>query len=367
MNKLLAAILAILMCDTALGAELSLPSKPPVDLYGYTKFDACYDTSRISAGNFAQWVEPKGDQENQFNLTARQTRLGLNFSTPAANGIETSGKLEIDFYGGGPENKNLPMMRHAFMKLDWPKRGFSILAGQTSDVISPLVPSTVNYSVAWWVGDIGYRRPQLRLTKAFKAGANSQLLFQLAAVRPTDEGNVQPPNFQGRTALSFKKITLGVSGHWGEEEADLDTWSANLDLMLPIFKWLALTGEAWTGENLDAYLGGIGQGIRCVDADGDGKREKPVETIASVGGWAAIGLEPFKGWHFNLGGSLDDPDDADLNDADRSLNVSLFGNVLYDVNNVAQIGIEVSQWDTQYKNQQDRDSFRVQTALSYKF
>jgi hypothetical protein len=133
----------------------------------------------------------------------------LNFSTPTANGIETSGKLEIDFYGGGPENKNLPMMRHAFMKLDWPKRGFSILAGQTSDVISPLVPSTVNYSVAWWVGDIGYRRPQLRLTKAFKAGANSHYFSNWLLSARLTRGMSNPLIFRGEPHSLSRKSPLG--------------------------------------------------------------------------------------------------------------------------------------------------------------
>ena len=42
---------------------------------------------------------------------------------------------------------------------------FTILGGQTWDVISPLNPRSLNYSVYWWAGNIGYRRPQVRLTK----------------------------------------------------------------------------------------------------------------------------------------------------------------------------------------------------------
>jgi len=205
MKTLLAAMLISAMAVLGV-ASADIPVIQPeytVNLYGYTKLDACYDTSRTSAGNFAQWVEPGKDNDNQFNMTARQTRLGLNFSGPSEDGVRTSGRLELDFYGGGAENKNLPMMRHAFMQLDWPKSGFSILAGQTSDLISPLVPSTVNYSVAWWVGDIGYRRPQLRLTQSFNMGVASQLLFQLAAVRAIGGEDAGWPGFQGRTALSF--------------------------------------------------------------------------------------------------------------------------------------------------------------------
>ncbi|MBI1923471.1 hypothetical protein HYR99_04390 [Candidatus Poribacteria bacterium] len=155
------------------------------------------------------------------------------------------------------------------------------------------LPSTVNYSVAWWVGDIGYRRPQLRLTKLFNMGSAFQLHFQLDAVRAIGGEDAGWPGFQGWTALSFpllkgKPVSVGVSGHVGKEEADFNTWSANLDLTLPTSNWLTFTGELWRGENLDAYLGGIGQGLRCIDVDGDGTNECPVEGIVLRGGRRAL-------------------------------------------------------------------------------
>ena len=36
------------------------------------------------------------------------------------------------------------------------------MAGQNWDLMSPLLPSTVNYSVGWAGGNIGFRRMQLR-------------------------------------------------------------------------------------------------------------------------------------------------------------------------------------------------------------
>lgn len=358
-------------------------SSYPVVLYGYLKFDAAYDTARTDAGNYARWVESEEGRENddQFNATARESRLGLRFQGPDYGGANTSGRVEVDFYEGGAENKNRLMLRHAYLQLDWPERDFSILAGQTSDVISPLYPSTLNYSVAWWVGNIGYRRPQFRLTKGFDVDEDHHLLLQAAAARtighdgPFDPGDTGEdagfPSFQGRAALSFplltgEKTTVGVSGHWGQEEydvddaghgKDLDTWSANLDLTLPICDWLAFKGELWTGENLDAYLGGIGQGIN----------ESSLKEIESAGGWAALSFGPFGRWRYNLGAGLDDPDNSDLNDGDRSRNCVVWGNVIYDVNEAVQAGIELSRWETDYKNLEDGDSLRVQTSLIYRF
>ncbi|UCD56941.1 MAG: hypothetical protein JSV16_14145 [Candidatus Hydrogenedentota bacterium] len=285
----------------------------PIALYGRLKFDAAYDTARTDVGNFARWVESEENREDddQFNATARESRLGLIIHGPDVAGLLTSGRVEVDFYEGGAENKTRLMMRHAYLQLDWPEYDFSILAGQTSDVISPLCPYTLNYSVAWWVGNIGYRRPQFRLTKGFDLGEANSVLLQGAASRtigddiPYDPGDTGEdagfPTLQGRAALSFpfltnERATVGISGHWGEEEfdldnadsnEDLDSWSINLDFTFPIRYWLTLKGELWTGENLDSYLGGIGQGINQV------KREE----IASVGGWAALSFGPFGRCH----------------------------------------------------------------------
>lgn len=342
----------------------SIRVKYPVDLYGYIKLDACYDDAYTSVGNFARWVESDGNDNSRFNLTVRQTRFGLNFSGTEVGRTRTSGKMEIDFYGGGAENKNLIMLRHAFMKVYWPKTDFSILAGQTSDVFSPLVPSTVNYVVAWWAGNIGYRRPQLRFNKGFKLGENSKLNFELAAARSIGGEAAGFPSLQGRSALSFplltdKKTTIGVSGHSGKEETDSYTWSANLDLTLPISNKIALKGEYWQGENLDAYLGGIGQGVKV--------REDEPDEIASRGGWASLSLGPFNDWGFNIGSSIDDPDDKALEVGDRAQNVSIFGNILYALNQFVNTGLEVSYWDTKYKELEDKNSFRVQWSLIYKF
>jgi len=365
------------------GGKPAMRSSYPIELRGYIKFDAAYDTSRVSTGNFARWVESEAtnDNDDELNVTANQSRFGLFFDGPDSPDLKTSGRVEVDFFGGGPENKSHLMMRHAYLQLDWPDSDFSLLAGQTSDVILPLLPSTLNYTVGWWAGNPGYRRPQLRLTKGFKVSDDSRLVLQAAAARtigdstafsPGDTGeDAGIPSIQGRMALSFpclaeKKATVGVSGHWGQEEfdtdamddhEDLDTWSANVDLVLPISSWLTLKGEVFTGENLDAYLGGIGQGVNMTT----------LEEIETTGGWAALTIGPFDKWTFNVGGGLDDPDSGDLNDGDRSRNLSIFANMKYKINKAVQWGFEVSRWETDYKGIEDGQSYRFQTSFIYSF
>ena len=117
--------------------------------------------------------------------------------------------------------------------------------------------------------------------------------------------------------------------------------------------------------------GGSGTGIaslinKTTDIANASRRIK-AEEIESTGGWAALSLGPFDNWRYNLGGSIDDPEDDDLPNGSRSQNVSYWGNVIYDINEAVQLGLELSYWDTEYKNMEDGENFRVQSSLTYKF
>ncbi len=347
-----------------------------IQLYGYIKLDASYDDSRTSTGNFVKWVdsEATGGNDNEFNMTARQTRLGMNITGPEDGGLKTSGKVEFDLYGGTAENKPEPMLRHAYMKLDWPEKRFNIIAGQTWDVISPLNPYTLNYSVGWWAGNIGYRRPQLRLTKEFAVAKDTNLKLEGALARAIGDDDLTTnsgedagfPVLQGRASIKtslcgYKPATIGVSGHWGEEEygaKDTETWSVNLDYSQPVNEWLTIEGELFAGENLDAYLGGIGQGVNTSASN---------RAIGSRGGWIAAALGPWDKWRFNTGITVDDVDEDDVNTGDRTLNRSIFSNVIYSINKNTEAGLELSHWRTERKNTKDADNLRVQTSLIYKF
>ena len=52
------------------------------------------------------------------------------------------------------------------------------LVGQTWDVVSPLLPSTVNFSVNWAAGNIGFRRTQFRVERYLHLRDDMTLTFQ---------------------------------------------------------------------------------------------------------------------------------------------------------------------------------------------
>jgi hypothetical protein len=381
-------------------AEKGVPAteKKSIDVqfYGTIKLDAARDSSRTSVGNFARWVESEGalDDDDQFSMTANQTRLGILVNGPAHPTIKSSGQVEIDFYGNGAaENKPDAMLRHAFLKAEWTDLNFSFLAGQTFDIISPLVMPTVNYTVGWWQGNIGYRRPQIRLTQGVKLADDVELKLEGGPTRTiTDRklvytGTTDPdsgadagfPTLQGRASLSFpsfngKAATIGLSGHWGREDLhttntlgavndhnQYETWSGNVDVKLPVTDWLLLQAEGFVGTSLSAYLGGIGQGY---DA---GLKE----SIPAKGGWAAASLGPWGKWQFNVGAGMDEVDANDVSAnakaPPRLTNLVCFGNGSYALTANLQLALELSYMKTTYKDAPDGDNWRQQFAAIYKF
>ena len=366
-------------------------TKLDIEFYGYLKLDLAYDASRTDTGNFARWLDSESlsDNDEQFNMTANETRFGFIITGPKTNDMVTSGKVEFDFYGtGAAENKAGIMMRHAYIKLDWPDSKFSIIAGQTSDVISPLVPTTINYSVCWWAGNIGYRRPQIRLTKVFNLAGNVDVKLEGAVSRTigrydpntsvtwdTDSGeDAGFPTLQGRVSVTMpvfgeRLTTIGLSGHKGREEYDItntgvntefESWSVNFDVTQPVCDKLSLKGELFTGKNLDSYLGGIGQGVTL-------SAPNIYEEIRSSGGWIAASIGPWNDMAYNIGFSAEGVNRGNTNTGARLLNRTIFGNMIYSLNKQTDVGLELSHWRTEYEGPGDADSVRLQAALKYKF
>ena len=122
------------------GAEIKIPapgagSEAPLltlKVYGYVKLDAAYDSQKTSAGDVMFYVLPKvnGVSDNEFNMTARETRLGLELTGPDMEALQTTGKIEADFYGnGGSANSPNLRLRLAYVDVAMAE-GTSVRAGQ---------------------------------------------------------------------------------------------------------------------------------------------------------------------------------------------------------------------------------------------
>jgi hypothetical protein len=71
---------------------------------------------------------------------------------------------------------------------------------------------------------------------------------------------------------------------------------------------------------------------------------------------------PWKNLQLGLGYSMDDPDDATLTTGSRSKNTSIFGNILLTLSPSVKVGLEVSDWITDYLNRAQQKTVRLQNS-----
>ncbi len=392
MNKRLiwsiSAIVILILVGSVLATE-----KPSVDLkwYGYFKLDGAYDRNMTSHGNFVMWVQPETQpgHDNQFNMTANETRFGVNATGMNYGNIKVSGKLEFDLYASITgstiaENKAMLQLRHAYFSLE--SGHWKLTAGQTWDLISPLNPSTLNYSVLWGVGNIGYRRPQLSVWYNFKSDKNTDVTlaggifrtigtdltptFTLAlgeTAEGADDGtDAAIPSFQGLLDVTHKlasggQIRAGVSALTGKLQAETNqgnvqkykNWVMAGHLQFNPTKTYGFSGEIYKGSNLGSFFGNI---LRASEVNGS----------ADFGGWFSSWVQATSKMQFSAGYGMDDPDNADFASG-RSRNSCVYGNVRYALAPQVTVGLELANWVTNYKNAASVKDFRTQSSLILSF
>jgi hypothetical protein len=335
-----------------------------VSVHGRLKADAAYETAQSdNSGNYVLYVSNAQTGEDNLSITPRETRISIN----AKKGDTLSGMVEVDFYSAAadktsttlPENKTTVMLRHAFVKASLSETT-SVLAGQTSDVFSPLAPSTLNYSVGWAAGNMGYRRPQARFEYA-----NGGLSAAIAAASALGAEDAAFPHIQGRVGYTHKNaegkkaVAVGVSGVSGYTNAARTNAvnAAALDLWVALGSKMNLSLEYHQGQNLKDYLGGIIQGVNGLN-----------DEIATVGYWLQLQAKLGEKLTMNVGYMTDDPDEADLTVAtERDLNTSIFVNFRYAVNKSLEAGFEYSNWVTAYQDGTEFDDDRYQLSMIYTF
>lgn len=382
-------VLATTLTDSFAQLE-NVTSQFDVNLYGYIKLDASYDTQRTTAGNLMFFVLPESadGQDDEFNMTARETRLGFNIRVPDMRGTRISGVAETDFYGGASENSPNLRLRLAYFDLE--RDDWSLRAGQDWETFITILPRIVNFSYLADSGALGLRRPQIRLTRNMSMNDETLLIAKLAAARTIgsdidgggqDDGAAAGyPTIQGNLALETRgianrRLIVSLSGHAGTErvssyldvtdpdspvivkEKDFDTWSLIGSLAMPLSAKLLLQGTIWQGENLNAYFGGIGQGINRQRQTG----------IRAGGGWAQLVFDPTPTVNLNFGYGLDKPDSDDLESSQRSKNDVWFGNVFYRLNTALTLAAEYSNMTTSYRDGDDAVNNRFHGSLIFRF
>jgi hypothetical protein len=358
--------------------------------YGYLWGATTYETERSNNGDYTYYVYSAQAPEQvgpTYHVDAKSTRIGFDVLGPriaCLNCAQSGGKVEFDFQGASAqENKGTVLLRHAYWEVKDDE--FRLLAGQTWDVVSPLYPNTIMYTVYWGAGNIGYRRAQFRGERYIAYSDDLLLTMQgsldgniIADTAPTGISVIGDqsswPVVEGRTALTFgprgkdcQPVTLGVSSHIGEQrfkytaapaqEMYARTWSCNVDLKAPVTDRFGFQGEYQIGEDLNAFQGGILQGYNFTLR----------KSIYDTGGWMEVWYYWTPQWHSHVGYCIDSPLVSDIPTGGRTYNAVYFGNLMYDVTKQFTCGLEVGQWRTLYNGLAPGESTRIEFMARYGF
>jgi hypothetical protein len=376
--------------------------KNRIKFYGFFRLDAVYDSHRTDTGNFMFFVNNHNasgsNQDEELNIHARTTRFGFDVNGGKLlylGSPEVTGKLELDLYGGGSESRNFFRMRHAYLKLNWTKYDIELLAGQTHDVISPLVSDSIDSNAIFWnLGNTGDRHPQLRVSWSpclgKICGEFVKLRLEAAVLRTgavdgqdidvdtnNDGEDSGLPTFQWRVGMDIpamvrkKPITFGVWGSHGWEETqtrigtnaedDFISLLFGLDVKIPVHRMLTLSGEFWWGRNVNDLRGGIGQGIDTFHG----------KEIDALGGWVSARFQPTDYFSLSFGYTFDNPQDEDVEDfgaTGRRFNSAAFINNVWDLGSGVSVGYEY-QYILTYYNRTDGSNYnnRGLVYIMYKF
>ena len=363
-------------------------------LYGFPRADAIFTDSRLAPNDqfpfFVVSEAPGSDtaDDSEFEIHPRLTRLGVDVARDTIPTIPSSslaGKIEFDFQNGGSESRQAVRLRHAYVQIA-DENGMTFLAGQTNDLISPLWPSANGDSLMWNAGNLGDRRPQMRLThrSAVSDEGTLDLAFAIArfgAINNRDlNGDGTPdgiaagiPMFQVRVGVDNVfdgAFSGGLWGHLAWEDIEVaggvqqaQSSSVGIDVLLHLTDRLGIAGEGWYGEDLDDVRGGIAQGINSTTG----------EEIASRGGWAEFRYDVTERYRVALGYTIDNPVNGDLDPTEtigggaREKNQTAFFANRFNFGAGLVAGFEYSYWNTDYLDVPGGDANRVNFWIIYKF
>ena len=350
-----------------------------VELYGYIKGDVSCDTHATDEQNQPSIALPKSAENNvsHFNATAKETRLGLNISGPILVDGRISGNTEIDFYRSTESQGSLPArLRTAF--ISWTYNDWTVVAGQTaSDLMAPVSPSTLNFNALGNDGALGFLRMQCYVNKDTPFEKNKTLSTAVGIARPN--GTAPTPHVQ--YCLGYKTILLTektsafyCSGVFGKDKNSIENaaspnfsvWAVMGTAVVPLAKWLSLTANIWTGQNLGAYYGCASQSCNTDDPSHP-------HSVKAIGGWTQITLYPTHKLTINNGIGVDKPQSG-LSSYDPntlttciSRNLVLFSNFTYGFTSALTAGLEYSFLQTSFKDYCSSHSHRLQMSVLFKF
>jgi predicted porin len=305
----------------------------------------------------------------------------LNLTGPSKEGEpELNGRFEADFAGNagynnfsGTSGSNSGFrIRQSYGAVKYKDLGLTLLFGQTDDLFSPIDPPSINPSSLNGSGNIGNRRPQIRVTQAL---GPVELAVAATHDRMIDDAKApSTPGVQGRLGTKIPatwagekaNLALGIAGHYAKNEAanadddnravrPPESYSFNVDLSLPLMDILTLTGEFFTGQNLRRYGDGS-LGLSPIQPDpekgviGD---TKDSNSVQSIGWWGALALKLPANFSAATGVGMESLDKESEQYGKVKSNMFIFANVAYNFTSAAKLTFEYLNLAADYADTKD--------------
>ena len=148
-----------------------------ISLSGFVKTDIFYDTRQnvsIREGHFLLYpkgplLDPDGDDINDrdsFNILSIQTRIAGRITGPDALGAKTSAYIEGEFFGSSDADLNGFRLRHAYLRLSWPRSELTVGQFWHPMFLVESFPEVVSFNTGAPFQPFN-RSPQVRFTQAF--------------------------------------------------------------------------------------------------------------------------------------------------------------------------------------------------------
>jgi hypothetical protein len=359
-------------------AKVGTRSRLPVEVHGTLLSNTFLNSSEanwLENPNLVAVVTPAGVRSGSFSSTMRQSRLGLDLGGLAIGGMQVSGSLIADFFGGVPgfptgTVMGLPRLIYAFARLDGQRMALQI--GQDEVMFAPRDPTSLaalSFPLFFRSGNLYLRAPQARVERTFGesvrlmggivapiAGDANPDLYQFAPPPGAGERSRRPA-FQGHLGYraaddaARRLIEIGASGHYGQERTAAglhDSRGVAFDFNLQSGPFGA-AGEIYRGENLDAFGGAVSQ------------------VGTSAGGFVEgrVQVAPRTALHGGLG--LDRVDAADVPRLVRRRNRGAFGSVIHRFTPEVAASVEYRWLETAFSRGDARANHHVNWVFSYGF
>jgi len=378
MRKLVAILTAVFLVtlwagaafgngDTGCCGEVKVSSKYNILIYGKIKFDSIYDTNDMGRDEFITYIPKNADGTDKTTFNVRDTRLGIAITGPSLNGWDASGRFESDFYGSDPSSNGSLRIRLAY--INFKKGGTQIRIGQDWNQIASLNPSTVDFAIMGYNGNLWNRVPQITLTQDLGSGLQGLLTVYRYRWNDDDDSfggvkndtQINMPWVGGKISYathlfdSKKKAHLAIAGAVRDGEVngnDVTPYLAACELKVP-FGMFELTGEGY-----------MGQGLGLEYFHHNNSFNSNGHAILTKGGFGQLKTQLMDNLAVNVGYGADDPKDSDAGDGIYRYSEYTFGNVMIDVMKDITAGVEVAYVETNWAAGREHGT-RYQASLWY--